>query len=171
LGASGWGKSTLAAALERRGHRLITDDVAAIDLAGTPRVLTGVPHVKLWPDSVTSLGETAGTLPRVHPRLEKRIRAVASPTPIGPIPLGRVYVLAPGARPVIEPLAPASGVVELLRHSYGPRTLQHVRPERHFRQCARLAAELAMARLSVPRDFTRLDEVAGLIERDCAGAA
>src|SRR5436853_7875447 len=29
-GGSGWGKSTLAAALHRRGHRLLTDDFAAI---------------------------------------------------------------------------------------------------------------------------------------------
>src|SRR2546425_5228639 len=39
LGASGWGKSTLAALLHTRGHAVIADDVAAIDMAGSaPRL-------------------------------------------------------------------------------------------------------------------------------------
>jgi hypothetical protein len=170
LGASGWGKSTLAAALHRRGHRLITDDIAAIDTAGTPSVLAGLAHVKLWPDSVTSLGQNAATLPRVHPQLEKRLQAVERPPLAGPIPLSRVYVLAQAPTPEIEPLAPGAALVELLRHSYGPRTLQHVRREEHFRQCSRLASAIPVAHLRVPRDFTRLDDVVSLIERHCADA-
>jgi hypothetical protein len=81
-----------------------------------------------------------------------------------------VYVLADAPTPAIEALPPGAALVELLRHSYGPRTLQHVRREEHFRHCARIASEIPIARLSVPRDFARLDQVAGLVERDSTGA-
>jgi hypothetical protein len=170
LGASGWGKSTLAAALEGHGRVVISDDVAAIDMTGTPRVVGSMAHLKLWPDTLTALGQNPDTLPRVHPRVEKRVRPVERLPQVEPFPLERVYVLADASTPAIEALAPGAALVELLRHSYGPRTLQHVRREEHFRHCARIAGEIAIARLSVPRDFARLDQVAGLVERDSTGA-
>ncbi len=86
------------------------------------------------------------------------------------LPLRRVFILDEGPDATIERLAAQQALVELLRHSYGPRTLQHVRREEHFRQCSRLASEIPVARLRVPRDFTRLDDVAILIERHCADA-
>jgi len=171
LGASGWGKSTLAAALEDRGHLPITDDVATIDMARSPRVLPGPSQLKLWPDVLCFLGEDATALHRVHPQLEKRVRPIDHRPPAKPLLLRRVYVLATAPALTIDRLAPREALVELLRHSYGPRTLQRVRREEHFRQCARVASEISVARLRVPRDFARLAEVASLIEQDSADAS
>jgi len=172
LGASGWGKSTLAALLHARGHALVTDDVAAIDMAGSPRprVLPGTPQLKLWPDALASLGEYAEALPRVHPRLQKRVRAVEPPHPSEPVPLRRLYVLAQAPLPSIQPLGPQEALLELLRHSYGARTLQSVRREDHFRQCARLATQVPVRRLAAPHDLGALPALARLIEQDCADA-
>ncbi len=170
LGASGWGKSTLAALLHARGHALVTDDVAAIDLAGSPRVLPGTPQLKLWPDTLASLGERAEALPRVHPQLEKRARAIERRHPSEPVPLRRLYILAQAPLPSIQPLGPQEALLELLRHSYGARTLQAVRREDHFRQCARLASQVPVRRLAAPRDLGALPALARLIEQDCADA-
>ncbi len=170
LGASGWGKSTLAALLHARGHALVSDDVAAIDMAGSPRVLPGTPQLKLWPDTLASLGERAEALPRVHPQLEKRARAIERRHPAEPVPLRRLYVLAQAPSREIQPLAPQEALVELLRHSYGARTLQGVRREDHFRQCARLASQVPVRRLALPRDLAALPALAHLIEQDCADA-
>ena len=104
LAASGWGKSTLAAALHRRGHLLIADDVAAIDMDGSPTVLPSSAHLKLWPDALASLGDDAEALPRVHPQLEKRLQAIENPSPAEPIPLERVYVIADAPALAVEPL-------------------------------------------------------------------
>jgi hypothetical protein len=53
LGGRGAGKSTMAAALLRRGYPLLTDDILAVSLEdGSPRVLPGFPQLKLWPDAV-----------------------------------------------------------------------------------------------------------------------
>ena len=170
LGASGWGKSTVAAALHRRVHLLISDDVVAIDMTGCPEVLPGISQLKLWPDALASLGEDATVLPRVHPQIEKRVRAVERPPLIGPIPLERVYVLADAPALAIEPLSPREALVELLRHSYGARTLQAIRTAEHFQQCARVAADVPVSCLRFPRSFALLDQVARLVEEDCGHA-
>src|SRR5439155_11302653 len=74
LGASGWGKSTLAGLLHRRGHRFITDDVVAVDVEHGRTVAPGIPELRLWPDTAAALGHDPDVLPPLHPRHQKRAR-------------------------------------------------------------------------------------------------
>src|SRR5207245_9077648 len=99
-----------------------------------------------------------------------RARGPKPALPPRPVPLDRLSVLAEGEGPAIEPLSPREALVELLRHSYGARTLQAIRTAEHFRQCARVAAEVPVARLRFPRSFALLDRVARMIEEDCGHA-
>ena len=170
LGGSGWGKSTLAGLLHRRGHRFLTDDVLAVDVEHGRAVAPGLPELKLWPDTATALGHDPDAMPRLHPREQKRARRLKRGFGHRPVPLDRLYVLAEGEGPAIEPLSPREALVELLRHSYGARTLQAIRTAEHFRQCARVAAEMPVARLRFPRSFALLDRVARMIEEDCGHA-
>lgn len=64
-GDSGAGKSTLLAALLRRGWRMLGDELAIVDLdeRGEPIVRPTFPEIRLWPDAVEKLGESA----REHP--------------------------------------------------------------------------------------------------------
>src|SRR5262249_24053304 len=50
IGTKGAGKSTIAAMLHARGHRLIADDIVAMDLTDPqkPLLLPGFPQFKLW---------------------------------------------------------------------------------------------------------------------------
>src|SRR2546426_4032057 len=97
-GASGWGKSTLAAALHSRGHRLLADDFAAIRItARGPTLLAGPPLLKLWPDSLRALGLNPAALPRLHPLVNKRCVRTRRPAGVRALRLGRVGILAPGA--------------------------------------------------------------------------
>ena len=72
-GASGMGKSTLAAALLRRGCPVLSDDVTVIDLASPdgPRVLPAFPRLKLWGDAMARMGFAVDGLERSRPELEK----------------------------------------------------------------------------------------------------
>ena len=168
-GAAGWGKSTLAAALNARGHPLVADDVVAVRFTDRqPLVLPGVPELKLWPDAVTALGEAPHDLARLRPEYEKRARPAGAFAP-DPVPLARVYVLAEsleGAR--LEPLKPHDALIELVRHAYGARTLQRAEPARRFKQCAELATRLPICRLAVRRSLAALPELVEIIERDAA---
>jgi hypothetical protein len=75
-GASGVGKSTLAAAFQRRGFRLLADDVTPVDLSG-PRVrfLPGLRRIRLWADSVRAAAWDPAELERCRDGLDKFSRA------------------------------------------------------------------------------------------------
>lgn len=173
LGGPRWGKSTTAAALHARGHPLVADDVLAIDDShDPPAALPGIPQLKLWPDASAAVGADPATLPRVHPRLEKRVCPTSPSDMATPIPMRRLYVLAPSPEPEprIEPLAPQAALIELMRHSYAARALHREQPARHFTRCAALASRLPVRRLVAPRSLGHLGELSALIENDVGRA-
>ena len=92
-GASGTGKSTLAAYLASLGHVVQSDGfVAIVDTRATPMVLAGPATQKLWPDAAEWLG-----LDPLHPRLAPATKKylIAAPHTLArdPVPLARIYVL------------------------------------------------------------------------------
>lgn len=74
-GASGAGKSTVAAVLMKKGCRMITDDLAAIDFneIKEPIVYPAYPGQKLWEDSIARIGieEPKLSLNRLSGQLHK----------------------------------------------------------------------------------------------------
>jgi len=171
LGGAGWGKSTYAAALYARGHGLMADDVTAVRLDGSgPTVPPGFPQLKLWPEAAAALGASPETLVRLHPQLEKRAYDASRGFPEAPLPLTRIYVLAEGAHHEVEPLRPQEALVELVRHSYGIRMLQAVRPSSHFRQCAALASTVPVCRLKGRCSLASLPDLARFVEDDLSHA-
>lgn len=168
LGGPGWGKSTMAAALSARGYGLVADDVVAVDLEGERglTVFPGFPQLKLWPDTIASLGEVADTLPQLHPRLEKRAHRVANGFTHAPLSLSHIYVLDEGTNHAIEPIDKQNALVELVRHSYGVRLLQPVNARSHFLQCANLANKVSIRRLKRLRSLLALPELAQMVGED-----
>lgn len=174
LGESGEGKSTLAAFLHRRGHSLVADDILAVADDGRPQphVLPSFPQLKLWPDAVAGLGGDPAGLPglmggseKLAYRPERRFLSEA-------LPLRRIYILAHGERPSLEPLGPQQALVELVRNTYALRFIGSAgATPAHMGQCARLARAVPVALLRRPYDFAAFAEVADLIERDAAGEA
>ncbi len=121
-GAAGTGKSITVAALHERGHNLLADDILAVDVrSGNPVALPGFPHLKLWPDAVTSLGRIPEALPRLRPELEKRGYRITTRFARAPVPLKCIYVLNQGPEPKIEPLCSRDALIELMPHWYGAR--------------------------------------------------
>lgn len=78
-GLSGAGKSTLAAALSARGHRLLSDDLCALEMqAGRPlKILPAFPRVKLCRDSASQLQVSLDGLDRSGPEAEKYVVPLA----------------------------------------------------------------------------------------------
>ena len=73
LGASGAGKSSIAAFLARRGHRFLADDICLIDPAAPRdrRVLPTAPWLKLWDGTLDAMGESKSGLSRIFSDDEK----------------------------------------------------------------------------------------------------
>jgi len=168
LGKSGAGKSSTAAALHARGHKIIADDVAAINLGTSPAtVLPGFPQIKLSTEAAVSLGYDTESLLLLHPLEEKRGYRIKQGFSQAPLLLKRIYVLAEDAALDIEPIRPQEAVIELVRHSR-PTTLFHSGGAPHFLQCARLAKELTIYRLKRPRSLSLLPDLAKFVEEHVA---
>ena len=173
IGAKGAGKSAIAATLYAQGHDLVADDILAIDMnQGCPMALPGFPHLKLWPDSVASLGHVPETLPRLRPGLEKRGYRITAGFARAPVPLRCIYVLSPGPEPEIEPLRPQEALIELMPHWYGARfgveLLRALGLSTHFLQCVNLVNKSTVCRLKRPPSLSALPKVTRLVEEHLA---
>ncbi len=174
LGNSGMGKSTTAAALHTRGHRLVNDDVAVLraEVSG-PAILPGSPQLKLWPEALVSLGDDPEKLPRWSSYSEKRTRSAAHKFSSAPLPVKRIYVLDKGDVPEILPFRPQEAFMELVRHTYGSdhglQTAMGVGSASHFLKCTNLSDKVAVRSLKRPDSLSRLSDLARLVEEDLAG--
>lgn len=172
LGSAGWGKSTMAAALHARGHGLVADDMAALQVGeGCPTVFPGFPQLKLWPEAaIHSLGDDPEKLPRWNPYFEKRVRPAAHRFSSASLPVKRIYVLAEGNAQVILPLQPQEAFVELVRHSYGSdfglQTATHIENLSHFLKCGSVVKQVPVRSLKRPKSLAHLPRLAQLIEKD-----
>jgi len=176
LGPKGQGKSTMAAILYSRGHKLMADDVAALEVGseGSPVLLPGFPQIKLWPEAATAaLGDDPETLRRIHPEVEKRARPTLDSFFPLPLSLKCIYVLCEGSTVELKQLKPQEAIVKLISNSYipyllGQKFLQSVQVPLHMRQCTNLAKILPIYSLERPRSLDLLPDVASLVEENLA---
>ena len=166
VGATGWGKSTLAIALARAGLPLLGDDALIVDrgpTTETTRVWATYPGVRLWPEDVDEVvGPEASTLTRPVAHYTSKVR-VGRAAPAGlafsdeAAPLARLYVLDDpalddGATIAIEPLSPQQAFVALARHTFRMETEDPATHRAGFERLAASPALNACARLAHPRD-------------------
>lgn len=156
LGASGAGKSSLAAALGRHGWRLQSDDVSVVRLEhGQAWCDPAFPRRKMWPDMLKQLGDDPKAHAPVRPGLEKRSQIVdAAQFHDAPAPVGGIVVLRP-SRALTPTLTPLAGPARMacLKHQTFRANLRtpldvHVP---HFAIIARLAEQARVWRLQRPR--------------------
>lgn len=168
IGSPGLGKSTTAAALSARGHGLLADDLTAIDLDGArPTTAPVLRQLRLLPDSLRALGHRAEDLDKINPKEEKRIMEMPAPLSAA-AEVGRIFLLAEGDAPAIEPLCPQDSLIEITRHSYGVRAFQPLDPANHFRLAAKLVNSVPVRRLYRSRSLAGLDVVTQLVEEEMA---
>jgi hypothetical protein len=168
LGAKGDGKSTLAAHLQVRGHKLIADDITPVDLGSEePVVISGFPRIKLYGDSITAVGEEPTNFPVIHRFVEKRSFQHSRELSREPIRLHSLYVLCDDEKVGLEKLARPAAFIEITRHTYINRYLKALNCEsQHFQQCEKLVQKLPVWKLHRPRDFSVMAEVGRLLENN-----
>ena len=164
LGESGWGKSSMIAALHKRGYRIFTDDLSPIVMEGeTVKVLSGFPQIKLHSDVAATLGYDARLLHDLDPSQVKRGLKLNGGFVTEPLPLRSIYVLAEGKEPGIEPLQPQEAIVQLIRHSY-PTRARVPGGTNHLALCAELVTRSRFYRLARPYSLSLLSQVAQMVE-------
>ncbi len=159
-GGTSAGKSTLAAALGRRGYAMICDDLCSIDLAapGGPHALADATTLKLWAQATEHLDLEPG--PPVREGLLKH--HVASPAgAIAAAPIRAIYVLQE-ARPSVPAGIQRPNVVDLAillrRSAYRPNMVRALgqRPA-YFAAATRLAGAAGVFTFARAHDFGQMD--------------
>jgi hypothetical protein len=161
MGASGRGKSTLAASFATHGFRFLTDDGLTVEAhGGAHRVLPSHPSIRLWLDSKAALiSPDTPTAPAVEFTSKSRFLAGERIAFCDAArPLRRVYFLGDGncAEIAFARLAPAEAAIELVKHSFLLDVEARDVLAAHFDELSRLAAEPMFYRLDYPRRFSEL---------------
>jgi hypothetical protein len=168
LGGSGWGKSSMASALQARGHPVVVDDLAVVRFARSgARLVRGIPQVKLWPDAARAVGLTPEALPTIGKGYEKRRSTPPGGFTAHPdVPLGRIYVLASGAEPAVRRLSAVDALLHLTVHSYGIRWFLRDADVSRLLERASLARSVPVSLLIRPAGIELLPRLVRLVEDD-----
>ena len=174
LGRSGDGKSSLVAFLERRGHRILADDICLIDPTAPrdKRVLPVAPWLKLWSTTLNALGETSAGLARIFVNDDKyryMLQQEDPPTALAEIILLERTDLNDPRTPVFERLAPVhalQAVLELTYHSW----LVHAigQSEAYFLRCGQALEGVHVTRMRRPWGFDAMDATLTALESHLA---
>jgi hypothetical protein len=170
IGDKGQGKSTMAAALYARGHVLAADDMATLDTDPTapPLVRPGFPQFKLWPATLSSLGDDPEALPRLADGFEKRARLVTQRFADQSLPVGGIFVLRIGSALEIRRLGPQEALIQLVTHTYvarfGNQMLHGAAAAEHLRRCAYVVRTVPVYALERPRSLDLLPAIVQLVE-------
>lgn len=167
-GESGRGKTTTATAFLRDGHRVLSDDVAAITFeGGSPAVRSGYPSIKLDPGIVKRWELPVEEPHRPSSARDRHFYGLCHDQPTDPVPLKRVYLLEDGDEVGIDPLPPGEQFVELVANTYvagilgdgGEATV-------NFGQCTSVARTVDVCRLYRPRELDTLSDVVEAVRAD-----
>ena len=168
---SGNGKSTLTAALLRRGATFVSDDICVFTPveSGRFRVWRGAPRLKLDPASVAEVDDPSAVYgPAGGDRGKLHVPVASQPTRSTTAPLSRVYLLSFGeGAPRLERLSGLEAISALLDETYilAYAATMGFSPQ-IFKSVAELARTIVVSRLIRPRGFEHMDAVLNLIERD-----
>lgn len=171
LGDNGAGKSTIAAAFLKAGHRAFTDDVIALDIGETVRVRSAFPVMKLSREALEVLKPLPGEVvpPYSFGSAKQRFRYNAAYAQEG-LAVGGTYVLERGDVTGITKIGSAEALSALMRYSYMPKfgqaALQILLSASYFHQCASVADSVCVSRLTVPYGFETLPHVVDAVRAD-----
>jgi hypothetical protein len=167
IGAKGQGKSTITAALLAKNQRLIADDVTAIDTENQhPRVLPGIPNLKVWADTAKATGINLSKLKKINPFIEKYNYALPSHFYNKTLPLDTIIFLQEGKEIKIKKTQRRQGMLSLIGNHYLSRYPHVLTAEEHkriFEQSAFLSRTTRLFTLSYPKNLKALNAVISCI--------
>ena len=169
LAHSGTGKSTLAAAMKKRGRNILADDVCAVKTAHgeNPVAYPGVPQIKLHRDSAERLGEDIGSMRKLND--EKYALPALEHWSGHALPIKSLYILNAydGSELKIVDPDPLEKIEALRNYTYRKGMVAKLGiGNEHLKSCETLMKSARMRRIYRPRKSFMVEELADLIEAD-----
>jgi hypothetical protein len=170
VGASGTGKSTLAAHFGMSGSSLVCDDCLVLrQRSGVWLAVPSYPGVRLWDAARYELFESPPESANVaHYTSKQRVSSSLIPCIEPPAAIQCLYFLGgdreslPGAF-AVEPIAPRDAFLELLSFSFNLDVGEKAYLAHQFRAIDKLLTDVPCYRLRYPRDFSALPAVREMI--------
>ncbi len=164
---TGFGKSTLAAALAKSGGRLLTDDGLLVQhrAEGEIECVASYPGVRLWKESSTQLfGSAAEVEQYAHYTPKQRIALEENAIEVhdGPARLARLYFIGSPEKAKeisIAPLTAREAFLELVKFSFVLDVRNRDRQRANFARFSQLASTAIFFGLNYPRTWEALPEV------------
>jgi len=176
-GASGTGKSTIAAAVAAKGHAALADDLLALrEVNDATLAYPASDHLRVWDDSARMLIGEGHALRPLTPTWDKRafpLEALGYAVARAPAPLGALFLIADrtadDTAPRVEPLRAAAAFVPLVANTAATYLLTPEMRAEEFAALSRLLACTPAFRLVPHTDPARLGRLVELV-LDAAGA-
>ena len=170
MGDSGYGKSTLAAALIRKGCPLLTDDVLVLELLGNGvQAYPSLARLKLRPDSADAAFGKRRSLP-MNTFTDKMILPLGAAEHVAKaVPLRAIFVIPSSAGSVVISIRRARGhrsLLPIIKNSFDTSFLDRRRLEQQFEFACRLAKSVPISVLSFPRRLDMLPTVVDALLKD-----
>jgi hypothetical protein len=172
VGDSGHGKSTLLAALVKRGYAMLADDVTAVDMdsPSSPVALASFPSLRLCADAADRLDYSVEGLARVYSPGKAAAYKYSVPIPHfcpTPLPVHALYTLDIHAAPTID-IEPVEALQRFAlaganTYRYGFLKGLGLR-EMHFRAASLLAKSVRIRCITRPASPYLLDELVDRLE-------
>ncbi len=167
-GHSGAGKSTLAAAFNKNGYPLLSDDVSVITMSeqGIPYVQPGYPQMKLWSDSIVKLGKEPSSYKTIRKRVEKHSVPIVDYYQKEPIQLRNIFIIVSSnlGELKIEPIKGIEKFNLLRSHTYRFNFVVGQQMQaNHFNYITTLSKQVNVFRLTRPSGKFVFDEMINLI--------
>ena len=167
IGLCGYGKSTIATALNQRGYSFITDDVLRIEFQDNKKTLAfpSYPASKLWNDTITNLNHEKVSFINIHPDVEKFSFNINNFSK-KPLPIKTIYVLENSKKNEIISLKSQEALMALIKNSYAMFLFDIKNKSRNLFQCAKLANNVPIKYLKRRESLKEIQLLIKMIEND-----
>lgn len=161
-----YGKTTLALAFHRRGHRLLTEDTTCCRLGSPPLLLPGPTSLRLRPDMFDGAAPKGTRIvsvrsDRIHLVLDSDCAGDGLPVPVKAL----VFLREPAEHILLERVNAAQALPDLWTLNFHLRS--QAGHSRSFGQLAQLAGSISLWNLRRPFSLTNLDDVISRIIDRC----
>jgi hypothetical protein len=162
LAPKGFGKSTLAYTLVRRGALVISDDTVAVDLTSPPALRAGVQRLRLYPDVLRAAGkadDAARDKIQIRPESERLVGDARTP-------LHAIYLVRPRTAEFLsadvhrDRLSDSDSTLGVLAFRKLGHLLDGPQGAQVLAAAAELSARVPVYGLDIVRDLSRIEAAA-----------